>query len=217
MAREFDDRTLRDGFQSLTDAHAEACHAGDLDQVRRAVRGELDAPSRRALVARLALEPALAEAWRVAHALEHPTIVSRVVPPPARSWADRRWLAAAAAIALTVAGGLVVSRQAPQPDTFRSAGAGGVEPVAGADEALPRASFRLAWRELPEGSRAAVRVTGEDLRVLATFTDVTAASVRVPPEALDALQPGARVFWQVDVILPSGTRVTSETFVARIQ
>ena len=63
------DDALRDAFRSLADGVGGECSAGDLERVWLAVSGELAAPERRALVERMATEPALAEAWRVAQEL----------------------------------------------------------------------------------------------------------------------------------------------------
>jgi hypothetical protein len=62
-----------------------------------------------------------------------------------------------------------------------------------------------------------VRVTTEDLRVLATAADLTAPEFAVEPAVLAGLPAGARVFWQVDVSLPNGERRTSSTFITRLE
>jgi hypothetical protein len=85
------------------------------------------------------------------------------------------------------------------------------------DMPLPRHAFRLQWTPGPDGSRYQVRVTTEDLRELATAADLTAAELIVEPAALATLPDGATVFWQVDVLLPAGERITSPTFAVRVQ
>ena len=62
-----------------------------------------------------------------------------------------------------------------------------------------------------------MRVTSDDLQVLATAADLTVPEIVVDPSALAALPAGAGVLWQVDVSLPTGERITSPTFVNRIR
>ena len=63
-----------------------------------------------------------------------------------------------------------------------------------------------------------MRVTTEDLRVLATAADLTAPAFMVNLPALSARpREGASVLWQVDVSLPSGGRLTSPTFITRLE
>ena len=84
------------------------------------------------------------------------------------------------------------------------------------DVALPRDAFRLRWTPGPEESRYQVRVTTEELRVLATAADLTSPEFTVEPAVL-SLPSGASVFWQVDVSLPNGERLTSPTFITRVK
>jgi hypothetical protein len=60
-------------------------------------------------------------------------------------------------------------------------------------------------------------VTSEDLRLLATATGLMAAEFVVVPAQLVDVGPGARVLWQVDVVLPDGGRVASQTFVMAVR
>jgi hypothetical protein len=85
------------------------------------------------------------------------------------------------------------------------------------DTPLPRSEFLLQWTPAAEGSRYQIRVTAEDLQVVATATDLTATRFVVPSAQLTALPDGASVFWQVDALLPTGERITSTTFVARVK
>ena len=77
--------------------------------------------------------------------------------------------------------------------------------------------FRLRWTPAPAGSRYDVRVTTEDLRVIATANDLVAAEFALEPGQLAGLVPGSRVLWQVDAVLPGGARVSSPTFVVTVR
>jgi hypothetical protein len=208
---------LRRGFQSLADHTPGECSAEDVAAVWRAVRGDLDAEARRALVARLAAEPALAEAWRIAHALESPeTAIAPPVAAPRRSW-PAPWLAAAALVILGLSAVLLVPQLRRGEPVLRQPGVYAVESLLGPDTALPREAFELRWTAAPPGSRYRVRVTTEDLRVLVTASDLDRPALRVSADALSSVPAGARVFWQVDVMLPGNARFSSPTFVTRVQ
>jgi hypothetical protein len=62
-----------------------------------------------------------------------------------------------------------------------------------------------------------VRVTTDDLRVLTVAADLTMPELVIQRDLLSQVAPGARVLWQVDVMLPGGKRVSSQTFTTRVQ
>ena len=216
--RHAQDEELRKAFQSLGDTSREELSSADLDQVWRAVSEDLPAVERRALVERMATDPALAEAWRVAQELY------REAPRPIRAATSARlrilsWMPAAAAVLLVAIGvGVIVQLSRPTvPDTFRDSQTYVVESLVPSDTTLARNAFRLRWTPGPEGSRYHVRVTTEDLKVLTTVSDLTAPELEVSGDLLSAVAPGSLVFWQVDVMLPEGRTVSSPTFAVRVQ
>ena len=165
----------------------------------------------------MAREPALAEAWRIASELADalPTDATRPIRHPLLRWS--RSLAAAAAVVIIVAAGVVLmNRSLPQEDTLRTSDELVVEPLVPDDAALSREAFRLRWTPGPPGSRYQVRVTTEDLRVVAAASGLTMPELMVPPEALAQVAPGVRLLWQVDVIVSEGSRISSRTFTARV-
>jgi hypothetical protein len=211
------DEKLREAFQSLGATSREAPSPADLDQVWRALSGELPASERRELVERMASDPGLAESWRIAQELqrETPKKSAAGTARDVRFW--RSWVAAAAVLLVAVAAGIVVQLWQPSGgDTFRSSGRYVVESLVPPDATLPRDAFRLRWTPGPEGSRYQVRVTTDDLRVLTSVSDVTAPELLVGTDVLSSVASGARVFWQVDVTLPDGYTVQSQTFVVRV-
>lgn len=217
MSDRHDVEALRRGFHSLADEAPGECSAADLAAVWSAVRGELDADARRALVDRLASDPALAEAWRVAQALGSPDApVVAAVSAPRPSW-PAPWLAAAALVILGVSAALLVPQLRRSEPMLRQPGVYTVDSLLVPEATIPRDAFALRWTAGPDGSRYRVRVTTEDLRVIATASDLTAPVFRVPPDDLAAVPAGGVVFWQVDVTLPANARVSSRTFVTRVQ
>jgi hypothetical protein len=211
-----DDR-LKDAFRAISaDSRADASDE-DVERVWRAVSGELPADERRDVVDRMASEPAVAEAWRVAHELRRAQVddAPAGVGSPARSWTPA-WIGLAALLVLSVGVSLVQFRRAPE-EAFRDPGRYVVESLVASDAALSRDAFVLRWKPGPAGSRYQVRVTTEDLRVLTTAVDLTAPELTLPRERLADVAPNARVLWQVVVALPGGETVSSQTFVVRAQ
>ena len=64
------DERLREAFQALGDASHRELSPDEVDRVWQAVSGTLPAAERRDLVERMAADPALAAAWRVAEELQ---------------------------------------------------------------------------------------------------------------------------------------------------
>jgi hypothetical protein len=216
--RWYDDEPLRQAFQALPASTAAECGAEDLDRVWAAVAGELPADERRALVERMAIDPVLAEAWRVAHALrrDRPADAEVEVKRPASG--SMSWLATAAAVLLLTSVVFMVSRvDRSHDDTMRAPGEIRIESLIAADASMPRDAFRLRWSPGSPGSRYQVRATTEDLQLLTTVANLTEPEVTIDPATLDALRSGARVLWQVDATLSDGAHATSQTFATRLR
>jgi hypothetical protein len=211
------DARLQEAFQTMGEASVADVEAADVERVWRAVSGELPASERRNLVDRLAREPALAEAWRIAHELRRAQLEDSPVEAgsSARSWTPA-WIGLAAMLVVLVGAGLLQLRPAPE-NAFRDPGHDIVQPLLASDAVLPRDAFVLRWKPGPEGSRYQVRVTTEDLRVLTTAVDLTTPELTLSREQLSEVGPNARVLWQVVVALPGGQTVSSQTFVVRAQ
>ena len=214
--RQSNDDALKAAFQALGETSQSEISAADLDLIWRAVSGELPASERRDLVDRTATDPALAEAWRVARELRQAEGDARPAAshtPPA--W-RRSWLAAAAVLLIGAAVAVVFRLSPSREETFRDADHYVVEALVQADAALPRNAFRLRWRPGPPESRYRVRVTTEDLQVLTAVSDLTVPELVVNPALLSTVAPGSRVLWQVDVTLPAGESISSQTFSVRV-
>jgi hypothetical protein len=222
------DARLRRAFQSLGETHTTECSAEDRDRVWQAVRGELPAAERRAIVARLAVEPALAEAWRVASEVWRASQEAQAASRPLHAtgtevrragwfWSPA-WMGAAAAVSVVVTGALAAwLLRTPPGDELRAPADSAVESRLPPDTALPRDAFALAWTAGAAGSRYDLRVTTEELRTLATAADLEEPSFVVPAAALAGLASGTRILWQVDAVTPDGERISSQTFVTPLQ
>jgi hypothetical protein len=210
------DEALREAFQALGESAPGPCSEEDRERVWLAVSGELPAAERRALVERMATDRALAEAWRMANELwrasQETAEAKAERRAPAWTW-SMEWLAAAAVLMVVVTGAVVLWRGEPGGNVLRDQTPAAVESLVAPDAVLPRDAFRLRWTPGPAGSRYEVRVTTEELRLLATAADLTAPELVVTPAQLVDVASGARVLWQVDLVLPDGARVASQTFV----
>ncbi len=176
------DERLAEAFRAIEDPSADL--SDDLrERIWLAVSGQLPAEDRRAIVERMAHDPACAEAWRVAHEMWTASRSAAQVPRAARSSSSRRSATAAptlVAVDATVAGRrggasslpprLAWSRCATVGlgDEFRTPDGPAVVSSIPEDAALPRDAFRLQWTPGPPGSRYRIRVTTEDLTVLVT-------------------------------------------------
>jgi hypothetical protein len=216
------DERLAEAFQALADTQGAEVPEDLRERIWLAVSGTLPPEERREVIERTVTDPAAAEAWRVASEMWRASQESVAggdaaqAPRPAGRWAPR-WLAAAAVLVLGAAIGVVSLLNREPGDEFRASPGFVVESLLPAEAALPRDAFRLRWTPGPEGSRYRVRVTTEDLRVLATAADLTDAQFAVDPAVLAGLPVNGNVFWQVDVSLPNGQRLTSPTFITRVE
>lgn len=215
------DERLRDAFRTLASESPGRCSDGDLEHVWQAVSGVLPAEERRELIDRAAVDPAFAEVWRIAYEVQrargesHGEVPGETAAVKPRTW-NATWLGLAAALVLVI--GLALSQLQPRPaDTFRDQGRTAASSLLPSDSTLPRDAFRLRWTPGPPGSTYTVRVTSEDLQLLATAEALALPEFVVPANRLSDVSAGSRVLWQVVTSLPSGENVASETFVVRVQ
>jgi hypothetical protein len=222
MRPEWDDERLREAFRALSESETSGELEVDAEKVWQAVAGELGAEERREILDKVALEPGYAEAWRLAAELFEASGGARATDAkPASAPAWRPWellrspygLAAAAMLLVGLLGVLVSRAPAPREPIYRG---DVILPLAGADETLPRDDFRLRW-EGPPATRYAIRVTTEDLQVMATASDLSSPEYLVPAERLSELPSGSKVFWQVEARLGDGSVVQSGTFIAEVR
>jgi hypothetical protein len=213
------DDTLRQAFQAVKVPAADACTPDDLDRIWRALGGELPAAERRRLVERLSTEPALAEAWRGVHHLQHRVPAATATSPRPRmsSWWRASRVAAAAALVLAAVTVMVLRRDGAGGDTLRSGGTHAIESLLSDEADLPRDAFRLHWSPGPQDSRYHVRVTTEDLQLIAAVADLAEPELVIDRATLASVPSGARVLWHVETLLPGGERVSSLTFVVRVR
>jgi hypothetical protein len=54
-------------------------------------------------------------------------------------------------------------------------------------------------------------------REIAVESDLTAPQYRIPPSALQGIEAGSLLYWQVKALPPDGTSVASKTFSVRLE
>ena len=185
-----------------------------------AVRGELPPRELREVVEHTAVCASCAEDWRLAVEIERQSAASQTATVPAgrviqgRFGRLRTWTAAAAlAAGLLVAVGLYrTGGFGPQEPTFREAQGTTVRSLLAEGQALPRQGAVLRWSPVPGAASYDVRISTEDLRLVDTAQGQTATEYRVPESALAELPAGTKLLWQVEAVLPDGTRQSSPTF-----
>jgi hypothetical protein len=197
------------------------------DQIWRAAAGDLSGAPLSALLARVRSEPAVAEAWRVARAMQqevpqdtpvddHAIAAAPVVlRGPARWWrsaALATGIAAAAAAVLVVLPPESVDHSTPRGATDITLTA-----ETPADVPLPRDAAILRWSGAPTGSTQSVTLTTRDLDPVASVGGLQVSEWTVPSDRLAPLAAGTALLWRVEVQLPDGGRVRSATFHATVE
>ena len=218
---------LRQAFERLTDRPRtdEACL--DPEWMWMALAGERPSAEVRSAVLHLAECGECAEAWRLARELAlasgvelaAPATPQRVGRPAWRSpWV---WLpAAAATVVLGV--GIAVDRE-----PWRTPADSGATWRAGVDRGmvlsvpdgaeLRREAFVLRWEPHAGASHYAVRVTTDTLAIVATASNLLEPEYHVPASALERLEPGTRLLWQVEAFGPERQRVQSPVHIVIVR
>lgn len=211
---------LRRAFTCLADRETGGPACPTAEHIWAAAGGELGVEETAELVDHVASCASCAEAWSLARSfregeLSRPKPAAVVRGPWYRRTAP--WAAAAAAaLILAVGGTLLVEHRPPPAPAYRAADDVTIRSLVAEDAPLPKDAFLLRWQG-PEGSRYDLLVSTADLRVLAQPQGLSRPQYRVP-EALLADQPaGAEILWQVEAERTDGTRVTSDTFISRVQ
>lgn len=219
----WEDEKLREVFGTVSPDAAPTDACPSPDRLWSAVHGELEDADFREVTLHAIDCPTCTEAWRVAREVvkESGPRESAEPEPHARHGAGLGWWGLAAAAAMLALVALTLELREPSTPTgpepaYRSDVEEPVRSLVPEGGTLARDEFVLRW-EGPEGARYEVRVATEDLRVLATAEDLTEPEYRVPVERLEGLAPGSTIVWQVEAVLPDGSRWTSAGFVAELE
>lgn len=167
---------------------------------------------------------ACSEDWRLARAISAEAKSCGAHPVAAAKRSGRwrykpAWLAVAAAV--IIAFGIHLAVQTNQPPAFRGQPSQTLSPTVQSlvpeGTSLPRDGFVLKWRPGPEGTLYTLRVVTEDLQPLVTVRNLDESEYLVPASSLEKLPPGARLFWEVRMESPDGSRTNSPVFSVRLE
>lgn len=200
---------LRAAFASAEEGTQERV---DAERIFEALHGTLDPEERRALVDELASNPDAAQAWRLAREMDPGPGAQRV--GPLRNW---RWLAAAAAVVLTVGIGWQImgpARDTTEP-VYRGVESRSITSALPPDATLSRAQPVLRWAGVP-GARYRVRVLTSDLEVLEESAESDVLEYRLSDETMRRVEAGSYILWQVEGRIPGDTVIVSPTFRVRV-
>ncbi|MCY1036709.1 hypothetical protein OV207_35060 [Corallococcus sp. BB11-1] len=215
---------------ALRDDDARAGEPVDADLVWRAVTQELPAEERRAVIERVAADPAWAQAWRLAKAMSQ--AASQADAPAKvvslkdrreqgqRFWQGRPAWGALAAMVVVLAGTVVVLRQQQRtgdPERIRGGATEAITSEVPEAAALPRERFVLRWGGVPQATLWSVQVSSEDLKLFHRAERLEQREYTVPASVLAELPSGTRVLWQVEARLPDGSVRRGSTFVNLLQ
>jgi Putative zinc-finger len=211
---------LRAAFaaQALAAPDPESCPSPET--IWAAVRGELPPRELREVLEHTAVCETCAEDWRLAAELERQSaaaaaaVPGRVIHGRFGAWRPLMAVAALAAGLLIAVGLYRTGAFGPSQPTYREAESESIRSLLAKDQALPRQGAVLRWSPVPGAESYDVRISTEDLRLVFTAQGLKSASYSIPESALASLPPGTKLLWQVDAVLPDGTRRSSPTFTA---
>jgi hypothetical protein len=204
---------LRERYlESLRETSKPPAEAPDAERIWDAVSGTLPAEERRRIVDRVAVDPSWAEAWRLAS-----EVYLAAKPAAAPFWQSRRFLAAAASLALLIGAGILAREVLAPAPIYRDPGGRQIESLVSETAPIPRDAAVLRWSDPEPGARFDVTVTSETLEVVASGRDIETPEYRIPAERLADVPSGTKLYWQVTAHRPGGVTDRSRTFVTTIQ
>ncbi len=211
---------LRKAFVADAEMHGGGEECPSAEALWKSAGGELMKQENEEIILHIGECGACAAAWRLAREMAKdkvPVGDSQLARgPTVRAWAP--WLAAAAVLLVAVALGVQLTGPwSKRQPVYRAQEDAWLTPVTADGDSLPRDQFVLRWNAGPEGTSYDVRVTTEDLDLVAQGRMLDASEFMVPEEALAALPAGARLFWQVTAHIPDGRRLDSDSFLVVVE
>jgi len=213
---------MREAFAALGEQARATDECPEPDRIWDAARGALSPADTRDLVDHVFSCAACAEAWRLATEVSSQAEPERhdVAPVAGRFGALlQRGGAIAAGLAamavLAIAGIYLLQPSSPPDDSvYRQVETTVIRSLIDEATPLPRERCILRWSPGPDGTTYRVRVSREDLTLVAVVDKLERTGYEVPASALFLLPSGARLLWQVEALTPAGVRTMSQTFIA---
>lgn len=207
LQNEFD--TLARAFAARSQSPAALAQCPDPELLFEAASGALEHGQRMKIVDHVAQCAECAMSWRLAMDLG-----ARPAVRASNAWAPRFAIAASVIVAAGLATHFLNPVKDQQPQ-YRQA-ADPRAPTSLTAEKLARDRFLLQWSPGPTESSYSLRLSTAQLALLFLEQDITAAEFQVPASALAKVESGQQLFWQVEVRLPDGRRVVSDTYVVTL-
>jgi len=129
------------------------------------------------------------------------------------------WAGLAATAALLVVAVVAVYQivgPVPTEPVYRATDAV-IRPLIVDDLALSKEEAVLRWSSAGDDALYSVEVGKIDLTPIASAHDLKETEFLIPLEALEGLESGEIIVWQVEALLPDGRTVVSEAFVNRVE
>lgn len=217
---------LRERFHAAAGEAERPADCPGAERIWDALHGGLSPGERRMIIDHTARCPGCAEAWRLAReiggsgpAVEH-TAAAHAGVGPVHGIGWRRWGPLAAAAALVVVVGLMLHHgpirddQAPH---YRTGEETAIRSLLPAEVPLSRSACLLRWSGGPEGARYDVEVATADLEVIARARGLELSEFTVPAGRLVNLPPEAELLWRVEATFRDGRRISTPTFINRLE
>jgi len=211
-------QSWKDAVVALPPDGCDTAACPDPDRIWSAVRGELAPDEFGRLADHAAACPACALAWQLAE--KGSTEIGRPqIRSDRRPW--RAWYGVAAAMLVAAVALAIQFRQPEQapvtsPPEYRAPVDEAVHSELTDGAALPRNDCTLRWSG-PAGATFDIKVADENFQAVYRETGLAGSTFTVPPEALQGIPAGGVIVWQVEAVLPDGTRKLSRTFRATVE
>jgi len=212
---------LRCGFSSPDESErAAGDRCPSAERIWDGVHGRLASGEAKGIALHLAECPSCAADWRLA--MRSAERSAGTAPAAALRRPGLRWaMTGAAAAAILLVGFLVILRgtdlSRPAGTTYRAPEDARIRSLVPDGKVLPRDAAVLRWTAVADGARHSVEVGLPDLTPLASAYDLLETEYRIPSAALERVEPGGTVAWQVEARLADGRRIVSEAFLAKIE
>jgi hypothetical protein len=195
---------LRKAFASLSGG--EPSEPVDAERIFDALHGEASPGERQAIVDELLVNPAAAQAWRLARELPAEKMPKEAAP--ARSG----WLSIAAAALLAMSlGWQFLPPDSVEEPAYRSVGTTAIASALPPGAALARARPVLRWTGV-DGARYRIRVFTATLELLEESPESPAREYTISEETIRRVAPGSRILWQVEGRVAGAEVFVSPTF-----
>jgi putative zinc finger protein len=212
--QDWDLQRLRRAFASLGQGHASTSACPAPERLWAAVHGELPPEDVRPLVSHLLECGACAEAWRLAREIGARPEVATV--RSARRWWGG-WGAVAAGLAAVALGASALLQGPHGTPGYREGRRDEIRSLVPESRPLARSRAVLRWTPGPDGATYAVQVATDRLEPVLRAQGLAVPEVLVPPDKVASLPAGTKLLWRVEAVAPDGSRLTSSTFVARLE